>query len=147
MLWSSSNGALYSTAPVLKGVEVMSDLWMGYEDLAYGVALYQQGWIQLVCRKAVLSKVFDYTKPTLPIKRVFIQDKPSWYSYYNMRNLVLINKRYGGNGVSLMMVFVKFIHSGARILLFESNRFYKLFLHFKGMIDGFGGRVGKADWL
>ena len=147
MLWSSSNGALYSTAPVRKGVEVMSDLWMGYEDLAYGVDLYQQGWKQLVCRKAVLSKVFDYTKPTLPIKRVFIQDKPSWYSYYNMRNLVLINKRYGGNGVSLMMVFVKFVHSGARILLFESNRFYKLFLHFKGMIDGFAGRVGKADWL
>jgi GT2 family glycosyltransferase len=146
VLWSSSNGALYSTAPVLNGVEVMSELWMGYEDLAYGVALNQQGWTQLVCCKAVLSKVFDYTEPNLPIRRVFIQDKPAWYSYYNMRNLILINKRYGEHGVSLIMVFIKFIHSGARIVFLEPNRFSKIYLHFRGFIDGFRGRVGKADW-
>jgi GT2 family glycosyltransferase len=145
VLWSSSNGALYSTEPFKENIRVMSDLWMGYEDLAYGLALNQNGWKQLVCRKAVLSKVFDYSALSLPVHGVFIQDKPDWYSYYNMRNLVIIHNEYGSQGISFKALVFKFFHSGLRILLLESNRFSKLALHFRGTVDGFRGRVGKYD--
>lgn len=145
VLWSSSNGALYSTAPFKENIRVLSMLWMGYEDLAYGIALNKNGWKQLVCRKAALSNIFDYTRSSLPVDGVFIQDKPAWYSYYNMRNLVLIYQEYGSQGITRKILAYKFFHSGLRILLLESNKLSRLALHIRGFIDGFRGRIGKYD--
>src|SRR5690606_23523370 len=37
--WGSSNGTLYALEPVRSGLLPWSDLWMGWEDLGYGLLL------------------------------------------------------------------------------------------------------------
>lgn len=146
VLWSSSNSALYSLTPLAEDIAVMSDLWMGYEDLAYGVALFQGGWIQLSCRSAQLSQVFDYVPRRFLGRTLHIPDKPIWYSYYNIRNLILIWRRYGSEGVARRTVTWKLIQSCLRTLLFEDKKFARLRLLYLGFIAGISSESGKGPY-
>jgi len=143
VMWSSSNGALYATAPYHQGVEVMKQLWMGYEDLAYGIALFQAGWLQLVCNDAVLSDIFDLLERKFLGKSFYIHDKPAWYSYYGMRNLLLIRAKYGAGGVGYPVIIKKFFHSALRIVLLENKKSEKLLELFRGFLHGFFKINGK----
>lgn len=147
VLWSSSNGALYSTAPLADGIEVMATLWMGYEDLAYGIALHQSGWTQLMCRSAVLSEVFDYGERFFLSKNIRVPIKPVWYSYYNIRNLMLIRKQYGADGISFGVIARKLIQSSVRIILLEKQKVARLRMLYSGVVAGIFGRTGKNDLL
>ena len=144
VLWSSSNCALYATAPLGEGVTVMADLWMGYEDLAYGIALHQDGWQQLSCRSALLSKVFDYGPRQFLGRTLHIPEKPAWYSYYNIRNLILIHRRYGSKGIPRSSIWNKLAQSSLRILLLEDNKFMRLRLLYEGALAGLFGQSGKG---
>lgn len=146
VLWSSSNSALYSLAPLSEDIAVMSDLWMAYEDLAYGIALHQGGWIQLSCRSARLTKVFDYVPRRFLNRTLHIPDKPAWYPYYNIRNLILIWRKYGSEGVSLRIVAWKLIQSSIRTLLFEDKKFKRLRLLYLGTQAGIRGEIGKGPY-
>lgn len=143
VLWSSSNGALYSTTPLRESVTVMDELWMGYEDLAYGIRLFENGWLQLVCREAVLKDVFDLAPRTLFGRRFHIPEKPAWYSYYNIRNLLLIRSRLGG-GVTHPMILRKLVQSAARIVLLEDRKLDRISQLFLGTAAGLLGRSGKG---
>lgn len=144
VLWSSSNSALYSLEPLSENISVMSDLWLGYEDLAYGIALHRGCWLQLSCRSAQLSKVFDYTPRTIFGRKVYIPDKPAWYSYYNIRNLILIWRTYGSNYLPFRVILSKFFHSIIKIIVFEDEKAKRLLSLFAGFRDGIFGLKGKG---
>lgn len=144
VLWSSSNSALYCLAPLAQNITVMSELWMGYEDLAYGIALNRAGWVQLSCRTAQLTKVFDYTPRKLFGATFYIPDKPDWYMYYNIRNLIIIRNRYGTPGVSILNIIAKLLQSTARIVLLERAKILRLKLLYLGVVSGIKGKSGKG---
>ena len=146
VLWSSSNSALYSLAPLDENITIMSDLWMGYEDLAYGIALYQSNWIQLSCRSARLTQVFDYVPRRLLGRTLHIPGKPVWYSYYNIRNLILIWRQYGSNGVSLRTISWKLMQTSIRTLLLEDKKITRLRLLYLGALAGINGKRGKGPY-
>ena len=146
VLWSSSNSALYSLTPLSEDIAIMSDLWMAYEDLAYGIALHQGGWIQLSCRSARLTQVFDYVPRRFLCRTLHIPDKPVWYPYYNVRNLILIWQQYGSEGVSLTTISWKLIQSSLRTLLLEDNKVKRLRLLYLGTRAGIRGETGKGPY-
>lgn len=143
--WSSSNGALYATAPRAQGVRVMEELWMGYEDLAYGIALWLDGWKQVMCRDAILSDIFDYRASSVFGRQLYLPDKPAWYQFYDMRNLLLIRKRFGRSGISRTALTRKFFRSLLRIVFLEKQRTTRLHYLLQGALEGIRGRGGK--WL
>lgn len=145
VMWSSSNGALYSTAPYAEGIKVMDSLWMGYEDLAYGLGLWLAGWKQMMCRDAVLSEIFDYRALNFLGRRIHVPDKPAWYQFYDIRNLLLIRRRYGGSGVSLLAISRKFCRSLLRIILLEREKATRLRFLIAGLACGMRGSSGK--WI
>lgn len=144
VLWSSSNFALYATAPLKEGVCVMAQLWMGYEDLAYGIALHQKGWRQHSCRSAQLSSVFDYGARRILGRTLHIPVKPTWYSYYNIRNLILIRRLYGSVGISHGAILIKLLQSSVRILMLEEKKLARLRLLYSGAFAGLFGQGGKG---
>lgn len=144
VLWSSSNSALYSLRPHAEGVSFFADLWMGYEDLAYGIALNRAGWVQLSCRAARLSQVFDYTPVRFMGLVRHIPFKPEWYSYYNLRNLVLIRRKYGANFMPFKVIFRKLIQSTVRILFLENKKWKRIKFLYSGLIAGVKGEGGKG---
>lgn len=146
VLWSSSNSALYSLAPLAENITIMSDLWMGYEDLAYGLALHQGNWVQLSCRSARLTQVFDYRPSRLLGRTLHIPDKPVWYSYYNIRNLILIWRQYGSKGMSLRTISRKLMQSSIRTLLLEDKKVNRLQMLFLGALAGITGETGKGPY-
>jgi len=146
ILWSSSNSALYSLTPLSEDIAIMSDLWMAYEDLAYGIALHQGGWIQLSCRSAQLTQVFDYVPRRFLGRTLHIPDKPVWYPYYNIRNLILIWRQYGSEGVSITTISWKLIQSSLRTLLLEDNKVRRLRLLYLGARAGIRGEIGKGPY-
>ena len=146
VLWSSSNSALYSLAPLSENISVMYELWMGYEDLAYGIALHQANWIQLSCRSAVLTQVFDYVPRRILGHTLHIPNKPVWYSYYNIRNLILIWRRYGSTALTLRAVCWKLLQSGVRTLLLEDKKLKRLQLLYLGVLAGINGESGKGHY-
>ncbi len=144
VLWSSSNGALYSTAPFSEGIEVMDELWMGYEDLALGIALHKGNWLQLICYSAILSDIFDYEERSVLAQSIHIPSKPIWYSYYNIRNLILIRFKYKSGSIKPTVILWKLMQSSIKIVLLEKQKFARLQLLFRGAIDGIIGKIGKG---
>lgn len=144
VLWGASNFALYATEPLYEDVTVMGDLWMGYEDLAYGIALNQGGWEQISCRAAVLPGGLDYGPHQFLGRTLHIPQKPAWYSYYNIRNLLLIRRCYGAHGVSWRSIIWKFAQSSLRIILLEDNKFSRIRFLYTGALAGLAGRDGKG---
>lgn len=144
VLWGVSNFALYATAPRDEGVTVMGGLWMGYEDLAYGIALNQGGWQQISCRAAVLTGGFDYVSRQFLGRTLHIPQKPAWYSYYNIRNLVLIRRFYGAHGVPRRSIIWKLAQSSFRIILLEDNKLSRIRFLYAGALAGLAGRDGKG---
>jgi hypothetical protein len=144
VLWSSSNGALYGLGPYRAGLRVRADLWMGYEDLAYGMTLHGAGWSQRMCRDAVMAGIFDYKAVRFAGRVLLIPDKPPWYCYYNLRNLVLIRR---GAPVSLrfwLTVLRKGVRETAKILMLEDRKGTRLRLLWRGALHGIAGRTGKG---
>lgn len=142
--WSSSNGALYSTAPFRKGTRVMHELWMGYEDLALGIDLEKNGWAQYACPSAVLPHSVEYLEVKIFNRTFYIPDKPVWYSYYNIRNLILIQQKYRPSDLSAFQIMKKLLQSGLRIVLLENNKSKRLSLLLAGTFAGLRSEIGKG---
>lgn len=91
--WASSNGAFYHLDPVRQGLTPWPDLWMGWEDLGYGWLLHQHGWHQEVVCGAVFEDGYEYKTHGTGQAAINVSDKPTWYAYYQMRNLILVTRR------------------------------------------------------
>lgn len=90
--WGSSNGTLYGLKPVRAGLLPMADLWMGWEDLVYGWALEDGRWTQRIAVDAVFDDPYEYAERRAPLLGARLTEKPTWYSYYFSRNLILATR-------------------------------------------------------
>lgn len=90
--WGSSNGALYATAPLRdRGVAVLADLWMGWEDYLYGLDLAAAGYRQYVVTAARTDESYEFKTEHVAGREVTVSDKPAWYLYYGVRNMLITN--------------------------------------------------------
>ncbi|WP_156785606.1 glycosyltransferase [Sulfitobacter sp. EE-36] len=144
VVWSSSNGALYSTAVRKQGIVVMSELWMGYEDLAYGMALEKGGWLQLMCRNATLGSIFDYVPRRFLFWTLQAPNKPVWQVYYGIRNLILIRKKYGNEKLPLSIIIKKLAQSSLRIIILDDKKSARIHMLYAGALAGFLSMSGKG---
>lgn len=137
VFWSSSNGALYSTAPAKRGILPWSAMWMGWEDLEYGWRLSDHGYRQVIVRDAIYSDNYEY-KQTWLAKTI---DKPSWRSYYSFRNLILAVRRSRNHPLFYTVVFYRILLELVMIVLVRDFKFTRLRNTCRGIWDGFTERV------
>lgn len=143
--WSSSNCALYCLDAIREGVEVWSDLWMGWEDLALGWLLGKKGWVQLQCRDVVVVDSYEYQSVRLFGRTLYLASKPNWYAYYQIRNLILIAKRSGGEACTPFQLLRRIaVGAGGRILLSRPGRAAWFGNFAKGIAAGIKGVTGKG---
>jgi GT2 family glycosyltransferase len=142
--WSSSNCALYRLQPTREGVKVWPDLWMGFEDLAYGWSLQTHGWEQLLCRSITVDDSYEYTPVTLLGRKTYIPEKPPWYAYYLTRNLVMIRDRTASEVIGTAGVVQRALREAAIVLLFRKQKAHRLKLLLQGYRDGAAGLKGKG---
>ena len=134
--WSSSNGALYNLDAVRDGVHVWPELWMGYEDLALGWELQRRGWTQLLCSDVTITDSYEFSPVRLFGRDVHLATKPSWYMYYQLRNLTLIARRTKGAAVSWPSVALRTLVDIGLNLLFRDRKVERLRLLLTGLRDG-----------
>ena len=142
--WDSSNGALYALAPVREGLGVMDDLWMGWEDLAYGWTLSRHGWKQLFCADAEYLDDYEHQRVQVFGRTRFIARKPYWYAYYIVRNLILIVRRTGGGLAGWRFVMTRLAREIVFTGLFRSDKIKRWRMLALGVSHGLAGRAGKG---
>jgi hypothetical protein len=142
--WSSSNCALYNLDAVREGVGAWPQLWMGYEDLAIGWELQRRGWTQLLSHEVKVVDSYEFRPVRLLGREAHIASKPSWYSYYQLRNLWLIADQSGGRAVTKASVLRRLVVDVALILLYRDRKWERLRLLLMGLRDGMRGVSGKG---
>lgn len=139
VFWSSSNGALYSLAPVRAGLLPFEDLWMGFEDLGYGWLMHGAGYRQYAARDVHVDDDYEYRAT----KVGHVTRKPAWYAYYYARNLLLTARRTRQpttvRGLALSRVVLEL---GVTLALRTEKR-ARLAFTARGIIDGLHDRGGK----
>jgi GT2 family glycosyltransferase len=141
VFWSSSNGALYSMAPVRNGIVPWHAMWMGWEDLEYGWRLSDHGYRQVMVCGAIYRDNYEYQQTWLA--RTI--DKPAWRTYYSFRNLVLAVRRSRNRPVFHAVVLYRALGEMALIALVRDSKFTRLRHLCRGVWDGFTERFGVAD--
>jgi rhamnopyranosyl-N-acetylglucosaminyl-diphospho-decaprenol beta-1,3/1,4-galactofuranosyltransferase len=67
-------------------------------------------------------------------------DVPAWKVYCSQRNMSYVNKKYYG-----FKNYINFAwHSNKYILVYEKDRWYKIFMHYLGLLDGFRGNFDRT---
>lgn len=146
VVWSSSNGALYSLQPQRDGIEVWGDLWMSWEDLGYGLCLKKGKWRQIICADAIFIDTYEYRKAKFLGKTIYVADKPTWYQYYHFRNLILIARRVDGGFKLYLSLFPMLIKDLVVIMSYKSDPLIRLRLLFRGALDGIRNISGKGPF-
>jgi GT2 family glycosyltransferase len=144
--WSSSNGALYSMEPLRHaGLAPDGSLWMGWEDYLYGLELERLGYRQYVVTAARTVDEYEYRDLSILGARWALMDKPSWYLYYSVRNLLQINffkapcpVRASQTLIWICMMFIHVLATRKRPHDVSAFRAY-----FQGAIDGLFNKSGK----
>lgn len=141
--WASSNGALYALEPIRAGIHVWEDLWMGWEDLEYGMRLKQNGYKQFRCMDAVFVDNYEYRELEFFGRSFFITDKPAWYAYYSARNLIAATKRNNRGLLSLSILTLRLAQEAAVTVTLRNDKQQRTELLLRGIVDGVRGRLGK----
>ena len=142
--WSSSNCALYNLEAIRGGVSAWPQLWMGYEDLAIGWELQSRGWSQLLSHDVKVIDTYEFRPVRLFGREVHIAAKPTWYNYYQLRNLWLIADGSGGRAVTKASVLRRLIVDVGLILIYRDRKVERLKLLLRGLRDGMRGITGKG---
>jgi GT2 family glycosyltransferase len=143
--WSSSNGALYSLAPIREGLTPWSDFWLGWEDLAYGWLLNEHGYRQYIVSGARVDDDHEYRDFRMGPLKLRLTDKPSWYTYYQVRNLLLATQRARSPLAVRSVVAGRIALEVALTTLFREEKKQRFHNLFWGLVDGLSGRSGKWD--
>ena len=77
-------------------------------------------------------------------RKTHIAAKPSWYTYYQLRNLWLIASQSGGRAVTKTGVLRRLLVDVALILLYRDKKGERLQLLLQGLRDGMRGVSGKG---
>lgn len=146
-IWSSSNGALYNLTPVREGIVPNEDLWMGWEDYLYGLDLKSSGYKQFLISNALCEDSYEFREKKLGFTKVVLASKPSWYTYYNTRNLFLICLFLHPGILRTIRIFIRSLMEFTFICLGWSMSTIKqsLKLQLRGARDGFNKINGKKD--
>ena len=142
--WGSSNMALYRLQPVREGLAVWADLWMGWEDLGYGGLLFQHGWKQLASTGIVIREDYEYDAIEVGGVRLHLVNKPVFYSYYNIRNLLLICRRLKAGWMFRLDILLKFLKENAFNLVVRDKKLARLKLLWLGSLHGLKALGGKG---
>lgn len=142
--WSSSNCALYNLDAIRDGVPVWPALWMGFEDLALGWELQRRGWTQLQCPDVHIVDSYEFKPVRLLGRDMHLADKPSWYMYYHLRNLLLIARRSRGAAAGWSSIAVRMIVNVGLIVFYRDKKIERLRLLFAGLIAGVRNVSGKG---
>jgi len=135
--WSSSNGALYSMAPVKQGIVPWSALWMGWEDLEYGWRMADHGYRQVIVCDAIYRDNYEY-KQTWLTKTI---DKPAWRTYFNIRNLIFAIRRSRNRPLYYAVAAYRAALECGLIILARGEKTSRLRGLCLGAIDGLTGRM------
>ncbi|MDQ3030790.1 MAG: glycosyltransferase [Myxococcota bacterium] len=141
--WSSSNGALYSLAPVREGLLPWADLWMGWEDMGYGWLLDRNGWEQYIVPSARADDDYEYSTHRFLGRTLHLADKPAWYAYYQIRNLILITRRNERPRLDRAVVAMRLAQELTLTAAFRSQKALRYRLLASGLVDGLRNRSGK----
>jgi GT2 family glycosyltransferase len=141
--WSSSNGALYSLEPTRSGVTPWPDLWMCWEDMGYGWALARAGYPQRVLTGAIATDNYEYREHRIAGRTISVSDKPTWYAYYQVRNLLVITRRNHQSLLCHAVVGGRVVLEFVLTTLFRSHKRERFALLLAGVRDGLLGRTGK----
>jgi GT2 family glycosyltransferase len=142
--WSSSNCALYNLDAVRDGATVWPELWMGYEDLALGWEMQRRGWVQLLCPDISVIDSYEFTSVRFFGRAVQLAAKPSWYMYYQLRNLALIARRSQCHAVTWSSLALRTMIDVGLVLIFRDHKVERLRLLFAGLLDGLRNVSGKG---
>ena len=146
-IWSSSNGALYNLTPVREGIIPNEDLWMGWEDYLYGLDLKSSGYQQFLISNALCEDSYEFTEKRLGFAKVVLASKPSWYTYYNSRNLFLICLHLHPSFLRTFRICIRSLMEFTFICLGWGMTTIKesLTLQLRGARDGINKIHGKKD--
>ena len=144
MLWSSSNGCLYSLDPLRKGLYVDSALWMGWEDYLYCTVLKHKGYENYIVNSLPFIDSYEYKTLNLYGLKLKLNDKPSWYDYYSIRNLIYIGKKIKIDTVYLNLLFKVCINSFF-MSFFKEKTSQRQAYFVKGILDGFKNKMSFKD--
>jgi GT2 family glycosyltransferase len=138
VFWSSSNGALYSTAPVKRGVLPWSKMWMGWEDLEYGWRLSDHGYRQILVCDAIYHDNYEYNQTWLT-KTI---DKPAWRTYYAFRNLIMAVRRSRSRPIYYAVVLYRVLRECALVVLVRDLKLTRFRQLCRGVVDGLTEDLG-----
>jgi hypothetical protein len=137
--WGSSNATLYASAPVHEGLLPWADLWMGWEDLGYGWLLERHGYQQVIVTDAENRDPYEYRRRG----PVVLTDKPSWYAYYQVRNLILVTRRNAQPLSHWLTVAGRVAVELGLTAALRPDKPIRYRLLARGLLDGLRGRAGK----
>ncbi len=143
--WGSSNQALYALEPIRRGLSPWSELWFGWEDMEYGWQLRQHGYSQFIATRARAVDTYEYGRHKVLGRTVFLSDKPAWYAYYLVRNLVLMARRGGQPRFYKLSVVFRVALEIASTTLFRTRKTTRYRLLLRGLLDGLRNKTGKGD--
>lgn len=137
--WGAS---LISRAVLEAGVRPAAELFFGYEDFDFWLAVRDAGFRVVVdgdASDATKSQVTDEGR-----RRTFAGSRPDdsvepWRAYYQARNFLELRRRHG----SVTWTLVHVVKSVRRMQLVGTAAGRRAILH--GLIDGVRGRVGRND--
>lgn len=141
-LWSSSNGSLYSLKPYRNNCKVKDDLWMGWEDLIYCLQLKEKGYTCFVANNSFYYDSYEYEKVKFLLFDFYITDKPSWYNYYSIRNLLLGLRYLESKDYLYKKIVITLLKSTILTVAFKKNKTERLALSFQGLVDGVQNKNG-----
>lgn len=144
--WSSSNGALYATAPLRhKAIGPDPSLWMGWEDYLYGLQLRSHGYRQFIVTSAETVDDYEYRSVSVAGRRVALADKPSWYLYYSTRNMILANVHDGLHPLRALKTMLWVLMMAAHVWKHKESEPLgsALRCYTRGVLDGLRNQRGK----
>lgn len=141
--WSSSNGALYAMEPVRRGLLPDDGLWMGWEDMAYGWELAKNGYRQVLVNDTVFDDDYEYRRVDILGRALYLTDKPAWYTYYQIRNLLLIADRNESPAAAYATVAGRILIELGLTTAFRPQKLTRYRYLAAGLLDGLRGRQGR----
>jgi GT2 family glycosyltransferase len=148
VFWSSSNGALYSTAPFrVHRLCPDATLWHGWEDYLYGLQMHDLGYRQYIVVAAQTVDQYEYKQVRTLGRTVTLADKSSWILYYAVRNFLLVHLHRRAHPVlgvkAILWAGMMLIH----VLMMRSDKYMvsPWRAYFCGFADGLLNRTGK--WI
>ncbi len=109
------------------------------EDLGYGAALESRGYHQYVANEVVVDDPYEYTLKRIGPWERYVTEKPTWYQYYTVRNLILLaHDEPRLRTVALQKLAIEL----GMLALVRDQKLERLGLAARGLIDGALRRSG-----